>query len=265
LSYANFKLQTGDVAEGKRLLEEITKQAPDYLPAWIRKAEIALIEKRYDECDELLRQALTRDNDNFDAMILHGRLLLVQNQADKAVVEFNRMTGLYDKAPQVQYQLALAYVAAGDDSKATAALNRALNLQPQYPEAMLLLGGVDISKGDAAGAVAILNQLVKLQPQDGQVFLLLGNAYYMQKNFDQALQALPYRHRPGAELLFEQLHRDRLARLERASLQRMPHLEIDAVLERLALHLGKTAAALRRCCCRRGGSRRRSVLVLFRH
>ena len=51
LSYANFKIQTGDLAEGKRLIAEITKAAPDYVPAWLREAEIALVEKKYDDCD----------------------------------------------------------------------------------------------------------------------------------------------------------------------------------------------------------------------
>ncbi|HWC61543.1 MAG TPA: tetratricopeptide repeat protein [Verrucomicrobiae bacterium] len=189
LSYANFKLQTGDIEEGKRLIEEITKAAPDYVPAWIRKAEVALMDKKYDDCESLLNEALTRDNDNFDAMFLLGRLYLVRSQADKAVVEFNRMAGIYDKSPEVHYQLALAHLTAGDQAKASSELNRALSLQPQYPDAMLVMGGLNISRGDPASAVNILTQLIKQQPRRGEAYMLLGNAYFVQKNLDQALQA----------------------------------------------------------------------------
>src|SRR5439155_25222280 len=59
--YAEFKIQTGEFEQGKRLLGEITKEAPDYLPAWIRQAEIALAKKKYEECTAMLDQAQARD------------------------------------------------------------------------------------------------------------------------------------------------------------------------------------------------------------
>jgi len=55
-------MRTGELDEGKHLLTDITKAAPDYLPAWIRQADIALAEKRYDDCASLLNQVASRDN-----------------------------------------------------------------------------------------------------------------------------------------------------------------------------------------------------------
>ena len=146
LSYANFKIQTGDLAEGKRLIKEITRQAPDYVPAWIRDAEIALAEKRYSDCDALLSQALARDTDNYEALLLRGRLYLVQNQGEKAVAEMDRMSSLYDRAPAVMYYLALAHLAVNDPAKASTDLNKALFLKPQYPEATVLLADLNLKK-----------------------------------------------------------------------------------------------------------------------
>lgn len=197
LSYANFKLQTGEVAEGKRLMEEITKEAPDYVPAWIRQAEVALAEKRFDDCEALLTKALTHDNDNFDALYIRGRMYLVTGKIDKGVAEFTRMAALYDQSPEVQYQLALADTAAKDFPKAIAALNKALFLRPKYPDAIMLLAGLNINKGDYDSAISSLTQLLKEWPRYGQAYLLLGNAYVAQKNLDASYAAFS----KAAELL----------------------------------------------------------------
>jgi tetratricopeptide (TPR) repeat protein len=187
LSYANFKIQTGDLAEGKRLIEEITKQTPDYLPAWLRQAEIALAEKRFQDCEALLSQALARDTDNFEALLLRGRLFLVQGQGDKAVAQMDRMSALYDRSPTVFYNLALAHLALDDPAKAIADLNKALSLQPRYPEATVLLAQLNIKKGDPASAITSLTQLTRQQPNMVEAHLLLANAYLVQQNPDQAL------------------------------------------------------------------------------
>jgi tetratricopeptide (TPR) repeat protein len=189
LSYANFKLRTGDVAEGKRLMAEISKEAPDYIPAWIRQAEIALAEQRYDDCDSLLNNALAHDVDNYDALFMRGRLYLATGKIDKGVAEFSRMAALYDQSAEVFYQLGVAEAGARDYTKAVTALNRALFLRPKYTEAIMLLSGLNISKGDPASAIASLTLLLKDYPRYGQAYLLLGNAYLAEKNVDAAYTA----------------------------------------------------------------------------
>jgi tetratricopeptide (TPR) repeat protein len=189
LSYANFKIQTGDLAEGKRLMAEITKEAPDYLPAWLREAEIALDEKKYDDCDALINQALTKDPDNYDGLMLRGRLLLTEGKADKAVAEMDRMSALYDRSPEVQYLLAVAHLGVNDPTKASSDLTKALFLRPMYPEATVVLAQINIKRGDTVSAINSLSALVRQLPNSPDAYLLLANAYFAQKNFDQALSA----------------------------------------------------------------------------
>jgi tetratricopeptide (TPR) repeat protein len=189
INYANFKIQNGDLVEGKRLLDEITKAAPDYLPAWLRQAEIALSEKKYDECDIMIDQALTKDPDNYDALILRSRSLLTQGKADKAVVELDRMAALYDRSPEVQYLLAVAHMTVNDPTKASGDLVKALFLRPIFPEATMLQAQIDINRGDSSSAINSLTVLLRQQPNTGDAYLLLAMAYLVQKNYDQALSA----------------------------------------------------------------------------
>lgn len=187
LKYAEFKIQTGQAAEGKSLLAEITKAAPDCIPAWVRQAELALAERRNDEADSLLRQALAQDSANFDALLLRGRVLLARRDGPKAVAQFLQLAGLYERSPLVQYHLALAHLLNEDVGKALNALNQAVTLDPNYADAVLLQAQINLRRGGAGAAVAALEQFLKKHPQVPPAHLLLADAYLAQKRPEDAL------------------------------------------------------------------------------
>jgi tetratricopeptide (TPR) repeat protein len=188
LQYARFKIQNGDLQAGKRLLDEIVQKAPDYLPAWSLLAEIAFEEKRYDDCGALIKKILARDAANYDALILNGRLKLMEGDAGKAVAEFERLAALYPKAAYVHYQLALACLANGEASKARSQLGQAVMLNPDFTEAVLLLAELKLRAGDLSSAIIALRQLIQRQPQTAQAWLLLADAYRAQDDLDDALK-----------------------------------------------------------------------------
>src|ERR1043166_7271684 len=180
IKYADFKIKTGDLENGKLLLTEITKTAPDYLPAWIFAAEIALAQTNYSSCASLLNQALARDADNYEGLLLKGRLELARGEASNAIADLGHMSTMYGRSPQVQYQLGLAHLLNNDTGKALKCLNQAISLNTNYVEAILVLAGLNIRKGDARSAANSLTQLIKQRPQIAQAYLLLANAYSVQ-------------------------------------------------------------------------------------
>lgn len=186
LSYADFMIATGNLDAGRQFLGEITKAAPDYVPAWLRQADLALAEKNYTNCASFLNQALSRDSGNYDALLLKGRLLLAQEQVPQALAELGRTATAYERSPQVHYQLALAHLLNNDAAKALTSVNRAVTLNTNFAEAILLQARLNLRKGDAAAAVASLTQLVKQRPQIFQAHLLLADAYVSQNKLDDA-------------------------------------------------------------------------------
>ena len=187
LGYATFKVAHGDLAEGKRLLEEITKAAPDFVPAWIHEAQIALNQKKYDECQKLLERALAHDPNNYDAQLLQGQLSIAQNRTDSAIAIFERMAGQYRQSAQVQFYLALAHLMHHDIAQAINGLNQALAIDPNYSDATVTLAELNVEKGNLAPAIASLGELVRRQPQLLQPRMLLADAYLHQDNSDEAL------------------------------------------------------------------------------
>ncbi len=187
MMYARFKMQVGDNETARQILGDVIKQAPDYVPALMGMAEIALGEKKYDDARNYSDQVLTRDADNFDALMFQSRVALTQEDYEGAVGGLERMSKLYPQASSVQCQLALAYLGTGDDTKATICLNRALELDPNFTEAMLLLAQVQIEDRNPDPVLVAMTDLVQKQPQLEEAQLLLADAYRLHNRMDDAL------------------------------------------------------------------------------
>ncbi len=187
LDYADFKLKTGDITEARRILTQLTKDVPDYVPPWTALGRIALAQKQYDECGALVQKALARDPDNYDALALSAALRLTRGEVDAAINELERVTALYKGAPQSRYTLALAYLAKGDSAKAMKNLKDALALNPQYEDAILLQAQLNIRRDEADTAIASLTDLIQRRPTLATAYLLLGAAYSTTGNLDAAL------------------------------------------------------------------------------
>src|SRR5438876_261501 len=182
LRYADFKIQTGDLETGKQILDGVTQKAPDYIPAWNRLAEIAFQQRKYVDCDKLIKRILAKDAINYETLLLSGRVRLAKGEAARAVTEFERMSALYTRVPQLKYQLALAHLLNKDPARAVASLNQAVALDPNHAEAVLLLAQINLRKGDTDAVIDSLMRLTKQRPQLGQAHLLLADAYRVQGN-----------------------------------------------------------------------------------
>ncbi|MDE3067267.1 MAG: tetratricopeptide repeat protein [Verrucomicrobiota bacterium] len=188
LQYAQLKIAMGDPAGGKRLLQEIVKKTPDYLPAWLGLAKLAVTETNYADCAACLGNVLSRDPGNYDGLLLQNGLELAQGKTADAIAGFVRMARIYPQASHVRYQLALAYLANQDTAKAMTSLGQALSLEPRFAEAALLLAQLQIKSGRASSAVVALKRLSQQQPQLVQARLLLASAYQSQGDLDGAIQ-----------------------------------------------------------------------------
>jgi len=185
--YAQFELQTGNSAAAKNIFGEMAKQTPDYIPAWIGLAEIALVETNATECAASLNKALARDPKNYDALLLQGRLDLARGATVTAIAELEGMAQVYPQASRVQYQLAMAYLMNGDTVKGVNSLNRVVSLDSNFSDAILLLAQIQIKNGDPDSAIVFLQQLIASRPELVQAQLLLADAYRARNNSDAAL------------------------------------------------------------------------------
>jgi tetratricopeptide (TPR) repeat protein len=199
MRYVDFLLKTGANAEAKKMLEETNQKLPDFLPPRVLLMKMACAEHQDEDCVARVKNVLSQDSINYDALYQDGILNLRKGDALGAIRDFEFLSNAYRQNPLVRYQLALAYLLysnAKDVNEETrrhaveaaeSRLNEAVSLQPRIDEAAMLLAELKLRKGNPAAAVELLEPLTKERPQIAQAQYLLATAYLAQRKSDNAL------------------------------------------------------------------------------
>jgi tetratricopeptide (TPR) repeat protein len=199
LRYVDFLLKTGANAEAKKILEETNQKHPDYLPPRVLLMKMACAEHQDDDCVARVKNVLSQDSINYDALFQDGILNLAKGDALGAIRDFEYLSSAYRQNPLVRYQLALAYLLYSNSKDlsetnrrnaveaAESRLNEAVGLEPRFDQAAMLLAELKLRKGNPAAAVELLEPLTKERPQTAQAQYLLATAYLAQQKSDQAL------------------------------------------------------------------------------
>lgn len=177
IRHAQFCLQRGRADQGRKILEELTTKAADFVPAWVLLAHLEASERRYEQSLIAVGKALARDGANPEAMLISSRVRIATGEPAKAVAELERAAKLFPKAPQFLHQLALAQVASGELGKAASTLTSILQLNPDTPVAALLLAEINLRQGNHGQTIEAMQALVRQHPEIPQARLLLAQAY----------------------------------------------------------------------------------------
>jgi tetratricopeptide (TPR) repeat protein len=188
LRYVQFKMQTGDLSAGKKMLEEVIAVTPDYLSALAILAEIEASEKNFEESAALITKILVIEPGHPDALLMRGRLSLAQGNAEKAVEEFEAMLRFYPNASQAYHQMTRAHLAQGQVDKAIGSLDKAIALVPDSPELLMLKARLNAGKGDFSASVVILKEVTKRWPEAQEGYQLLAEVYQAQGSVEEALK-----------------------------------------------------------------------------
>ena len=164
IRYADFLAESGKPAEARAVLEEVSRNAPDYLPAWRGLAYLAIAEKNFDGAKAALEKIFTKDPGNYEARLTRAQLLIAQGDVPKAVEE---LAGLGKQFPAIaddKFLLGQAYLQQGDPVKARAALRSAVTQNPDHQDAVLLLARLNLAAGDAAATAQAMGEWLVNQP-----------------------------------------------------------------------------------------------------
>lgn len=192
LRLAHFLRHTGRSDQAKRVLQEVTTAAADFIPAWVLLAEIVAGEKKYDESLAAVGKALALDPMHPEAILLDARVRVARGEPEKAIADLERAAAIYPGFAPVHYQLGLAYVASGELSKAAASLGQTLTIAPQFASATMSLAELNIRMGNTTAAIASLKQLTQQHTTAQPAWMLLAQAYRAHR--DSATALATYQH-----------------------------------------------------------------------
>lgn len=187
LALAQFKMHGTNLAEAKSLVDQQLKEAPDYVPAWVLRGQIALAEKDFAECSRIVKSVSSWNPLSYDIRLLDARAMVMQKQPAKALEEFARLEVLAPHDPNVKYEAAVAHLQNGAPAEAIKKLDELIRLFPNYPQAIVLRSELKLRAGAADEAVAALVPFTTTHPELTTAQLLLANGYRALGRPDNAL------------------------------------------------------------------------------
>jgi tetratricopeptide (TPR) repeat protein len=187
LQLARLKIQLRDIPGAKKLLDDVIKETPDYVPAWALRGQIALAEQDFAECERITQNVLSWHPRSYDIRLLRARTFVLQEKTEKAVLEFSQLDAMFPNLAEVKYETAVAHVQGGSTELALKSLDEALRLNPGYPAAILLRAELKLRNGSLGEAITALLPYVKAYPDDARARLILANAYNAMGQNEQAL------------------------------------------------------------------------------
>jgi len=186
LQLAISKMQAGDNAAAKKLLDDLLKATPDDTPTWVLRGKIALAENDFAECERIAQSVLTWNPRSYDIRLLRARAFVLQGETARAVTELTQLDGLYPKSPEVKYETAVAHVQGGAPAEALNSLDDALQWNPAYVPAILLRAELKMRAGGLGETITAMLAFLKAYPTNVQGKMILASAYSAMGQLDQA-------------------------------------------------------------------------------
>ena len=184
-------IQSGDYAEGTRLLESVKEQEPKLYLVPFMLGEAALRQQHWDTAAQELAACL-KLNPQFDqAMTALSRALFALGDLQQAKAWLTKAIDINASNYRAWYQLAL--MQAKDEPEASAeSFKKVLTIQPSFSLAQRDLGMLEVKQRNYADALKHLQRASHDGLVSGQLFNAMGIAYSHTGN--QAMSIESYRH-----------------------------------------------------------------------
>ena len=136
---------------------------------FVAQAILAYEDRRYDEALAFLRQALTQDPDNLDALYYTGLTLLALRKPAEAVEPLERARRRAPNDLALLYQLGVAYFSLKDYDRAEEPLTTVFRAQPQADGVGYYVGFIRYRKRDYRAALEALRAGASADPDIQQL------------------------------------------------------------------------------------------------
>lgn len=144
---------------------------------------------RYADAEALLRQALTSDENNPDALYLLGMLAIQTKRPQDAIDWLSRAIEVRPDAAEYHANLGHALRSLNQLDESAARYERAIQIQPSYALAHINLGAIRRAQGRPREAVDHFRTALRIEPKQIGGWMNLGNALRDLNELSDALEA----------------------------------------------------------------------------
>ena len=182
-------------AKAIAVIDKIRSSSPFWLNAQMRKALYLNALQKPDDAIALLKTLLEKNPDNQALLQAAAAIESARKKFDAAIPYYDRAVALLGKPEKKDWQLfysrGIAYERTKQWPKAEPDFQKALELDPEQGAVLNYLGYSWLDQNmHIPEAFDLIKKAVRLRPNDGYIIDSLGWAYYLQKDYEQAVKHL---------------------------------------------------------------------------
>jgi tetratricopeptide (TPR) repeat protein len=182
LALRSNKLQTARELYGQ--LVKIDGRNVEYLSAY---ADLIIMEERYDEATEIIDKIMEIEGNNKDRLFQSGIIFYQKGQLTYALEFFIKAYNADNQDVHILHFISTVYFELDQPDSGKVFAVKLIELDPEDPRGFINSALAEMNKNQFQEAVNILLAVVDTFKSEYAIQYLLGNAFYQQKNNEEAL------------------------------------------------------------------------------
>lgn len=185
---AQIYIQTNNLDEGRKLLEDMIKKEPEHISSYITLANICYIQEDYPAMAEAAKKAIEIEEGNAMAHYLLGKADNSQEDGIMCIAHLTKAIVLKDDFIEARLLRAEALTKMQQYNEAMEDINAILAQAPEDESALLQRGKIEEATGAEEEAENDYRNITELNPFNEQAFLYLGQLFITQKKLSEAIE-----------------------------------------------------------------------------
>ena len=187
LTQAETLRASGDGEAALALFQDLLAHNPLLPEAYVGVGDVRFSQGRFTDAEPNYRKAAKLDPSDFRAQYGHGRSLQILGRTAESIGAYQRALVADSSSPEVNLNMATAYLSLGDARAASKYAERAVELAPKNAAAHVNLGVAYERLGRPAEAIAQYQAASELMPPTPQLLTNLINAYVADHRYPEAV------------------------------------------------------------------------------
>ena len=188
ISEIEYDLSTGNTAEARITLSELSGNYPGYDDITYAGALISFADKKYAESVRSLTGLLAEEPENEKYLKLLARTQEASGNPAGASSSYSRLLEIGTPDPELLFLRAECYRKTGETGKALDDVVRYMDLYPGNKKALSFAGKLESASGDNIKALAYFSENLKLHPNDADCYIDRANSYFISRSWDFAMK-----------------------------------------------------------------------------
>ncbi len=176
--------------QAEEIFRQVIKLEEKPKEAYVELAKVLKAQGNNEEALDLLLKAAVLDPADAEPLFMAGSILIDIKEAQKAMLQFNRVITINKLYPLVHYQLGRAAMLLSDPKSALDYTAEEKKANPNLADAYLLAAEAHTVMGQYSSCAGEYQKAIKLRPQQANIYVKLAQCYRKSGNTDAAMSML---------------------------------------------------------------------------